>query len=680
MAILHPSEWPPMSQARRAADEFREADHPRDQDGKFGAGGSGGGEKKGPAVEKANRIEPDRQVRAGYIEPVNEVTDQEKFDALVKDFEANGWHGRPVVAYGDPDGPQAITGSHRIHAAREAGIDVPVVMISPEAEAFEDEDGNTIGDLWGRGDDDKVAAFLRAAGDDRAADLIDAELESDNDAFERQLAKERHARDALAFDRATVRSFDQDGRLHVAVSNISKANICGYRGSEIPDSERLGLDQERIYQLLRDPQELAKAAPTFNNIPILSQHVPVSVDDHRPELIVGSTGTDGTFVAPYLRNSLVVWSREAIDGIESGGHRELSCAYRYDADMTPGTFEGVRYDGVMRNIRGNHVALVPEGRAGADVVVGDAALPQNPEENPVMPKTTKAALLPRRALVATTMLSMAIKPKLAQDAKVNLAPVKALLVGGLKDAKAWRDVRPKVVTALDAATKGKLAQDASLDGVIDLIDKLDTAMPEIDAGELDDAAAAAAMNPEPVKPQTAQDTDLLAKLREFLAGKIGDEDMAAIEAMCAPQASDEEKDDEGKKNDKDDGEKKPPFAKDKDMVDKKAMDAAVKAGAKLAEDAAIERMQACRKAEIEVEPFIGKLPNPPTTAAAIYKLALDHKRVDLDGVPESAYGAMVRMLPRPSDDKKDPAPLAMDASAASAFDSMFEHAGRIKAA
>jgi len=297
-----------------------------------------------------------------------------------------------------------------------------------------------------------------------------------------------------------------------------------------------------------------------------------------------------------------------------------------------------------------------------------------------------AALLPRRALVATTMLAMAIKPKLAQDAKVDLAPVKALLVGGLKDAKAWEAARPKVVTALDAATKGKLAQDASLEGVIDMLDKLDTAMPEVGAGELDDAAAAAAMNPEPVKPQTAQDTDLLAKLREFLAGKIGDEDMAAIEAMCAPQASDAEKDDEGKKDDgekkddKDDGEKKPPFAKDKDMVDKKAMDAAVKAGAKLAEDAAIERMQACRKAEIEVEPFVGKLPNPPTTAAAIYKLALDHKRVDLDGVPESAYGAMVRMLPRPSDEKKDAAPLAMDASAASAFETMFKDSARIGAA
>lgn len=298
-----------------------------------------------------------------------------------------------------------------------------------------------------------------------------------------------------------------------------------------------------------------------------------------------------------------------------------------------------------------------------------------------MPKTTKAALLPRRALVATTMLAMAIRPKLAQDAKVDLAPVKALLVDGLKDAKAWKDARPKVVTALEAAAKGKLAQDASLDGMIDMLDKLDTAMPEVAAAEMDDAAAAAAMNPEPVKPQTAQDTDLMAKLREFLAGKIGDEDMAAIEAMCAPQAADAEKDEDDKKDDKDDGEKKPPFAKDKDMVDKKAMDEAVRRGAKIAEDAAIARMQACRKAEIEVLPIVGTLPGVvPTQPHEIYKLALDHARIDVEGVPESAFGAMVRMLPRPGDQKAEPKPLAMDASAASAFDAMFENAGRIKAA
>ena len=37
-----------------------------------------------------------------------------------------------------------------------------------------------------------------------------------------------------------------------------------------------------------------------------------------------------------------------------------------------GEFDGTPYEIVMKNIRGNHVALVREGRAGPDVVVADA--------------------------------------------------------------------------------------------------------------------------------------------------------------------------------------------------------------------------------------------------------------------------------------------------------------------
>lgn len=178
----------------------------------------------------------------------------------------------------------------------------------------------------------------------------------------------------FAFDRAGVRSYDADGRLHVAVTNISKSNVCGYLGQEIPDYERLGLRPDRLYQLLRDPDELARAARTFNNLPLLSRHVPVDIYNHRPDLVVGSTGTDAKFSAPYLTNSLVVWSKSDIDSIVAGTKRELSASYRYVADMRPGTFQGVRFDGRMTDIVGNHVCLVVEGRAGADVVVGDGAV------------------------------------------------------------------------------------------------------------------------------------------------------------------------------------------------------------------------------------------------------------------------------------------------------------------
>lgn len=190
-----------------------------------------------------------------------------------------------------------------------------------------------------------------------------------------------HAEDALAFDRGTVRHKDVDGRLHIDISNISKAAINPYRGNEIPNWQGLGLDPARVYKLFRDPDELAKAAPTFNNIQLLRKHVPVNAQDHRPHDTVGSTGTDAEFEAPYLKNSLVIWDGDAINDVEDTRNpvRELSCSYRYRADMTPGSFMGQAYDGVMRDIAANHVALVKAGRAGSDVIVGDSALVLPPQ-------------------------------------------------------------------------------------------------------------------------------------------------------------------------------------------------------------------------------------------------------------------------------------------------------------
>src|ERR1700741_4733504 len=176
----------------------------------------------------------------------------------------------------------------------------------------------------------------------------------------------------LAMDRASMRTRDSNGFLHVETTNISKANVCPYRGAEIPRAREMGLDPGRIYQLYRDPEELNAAATTFNNVPLLSEHMPVIPEELPADLIIGSTGTDAEFDGTFLKNSLVVWDGASQNGIETDRKRELSCGYRYDADMTPGvTDDGLPFDGVMRNIKGNHVALVIEGRAGPDVMVGD---------------------------------------------------------------------------------------------------------------------------------------------------------------------------------------------------------------------------------------------------------------------------------------------------------------------
>ena len=210
---------------------------------------------------------------------------------------------------------------------------------------------------------------------------------------------------SLAQDRS-LRSYDQDGRLHVEISNISKATVNPYYGSEIPNHQQLGLEPKKVYYLLRDPEELEKAVQTFNNLPLLSKHIPVSADEPQKDVIVGTTGSDAKFEDGYLKCSLAVWDSEAIAGIESGEQMELSSAYRYVADMTPGEFNGMRYDGVMRDIVGNHVALVDVGRAGRDVVVSDA----DPFHERNVMKLKKGA---------QARIKSVLEPLMAQDAELS---------------------------------------------------------------------------------------------------------------------------------------------------------------------------------------------------------------------------------------------------------------------
>src|SRR5277367_2353470 len=49
----------------------------------------------------------------------------------------------------------------------------------------------------------------------------------------------------LALDKGTTRKFDADGQMHISIANISKANICPYKGEEIPDYELLGLERKK---------------------------------------------------------------------------------------------------------------------------------------------------------------------------------------------------------------------------------------------------------------------------------------------------------------------------------------------------------------------------------------------------------------------------------------------------
>ena len=304
----------------------------------------------------------------------------------------------------------------------------------------------------------------------------------------------------LAFDRSSVRTIDADGRLHVAKSHISKANVCVYYGKEIPGYEALGLQPDTVYRLFRDPVELERGAATFARLPILSEHVPVTVDAPRPDLVVGAIGSEITFTPPYLDADLCVWDATAIAGIETDKVRELSCAYRYVPVMEPGEFEGQPYDGRMTEIQGNHLALVEVGRAGSDVVVAD--------RNPFTFKETamKMSKLGKALFAALCAASPVLAADSALPALVGTANRKTFK----KD-----DVKAKLL-ALDASIDSNQL-DAVLDAILDV-----------------------EQDPKPVEtPAAAADESPADKLRALLAGKVDDATLEAACGLLATPAADE---------------------------------------------------------------------------------------------------------------------------------------------
>lgn len=182
----------------------------------------------------------------------------------------------------------------------------------------------------------------------------------------------------LVYDRSpvdSVRTVDDNGYLHVGISNITKEQVAPYLGSEIPGFEKLGLKPDEIYNVYRPASELSKPSTveSLNGIPVLLKHAEDSAEAPASNR-VGSTGTDAKWEPPYLTNSLHIQDADAIRRINDGTMREISMGYFYTPVLKRGEFEGEPYDIVMTDISCNHVALVEEGRAGHDVSVKDSTL------------------------------------------------------------------------------------------------------------------------------------------------------------------------------------------------------------------------------------------------------------------------------------------------------------------
>ena len=121
----------------------------------------------------------------------------------------------------------------------------------------------------------------------------------------------------------------------------------------------------------RPEEEVAAnaALDSFREKCVTKEHPPVLLDaSNTKDYAVGFTSADVSYSEGFVESTLTVTDKETIDEIMRGNVREVSCGYKVDYSPEPGiTPDGQHYDGIQKNIRGNHVAIVNRARGGAQV-------------------------------------------------------------------------------------------------------------------------------------------------------------------------------------------------------------------------------------------------------------------------------------------------------------------------
>jgi hypothetical protein len=196
--------------------------------------------------------------------------------------------------------------------------------------------------------------------------------------------------------------------------------------------------------------ELRTEDQVFDPASMRSFELATVTDDHPADFVsasnvkdvqVGTVGSDVRRDGDFLRATVVITDADVIQSIKDG-KRELSCGYTAQIVVEQGvTDDGTPFAGRQTNIRGNHLAIVHQGRAGQDCALmlnrGDAFTITTPTLETVKMKTIK--LLDGTEISVTTAVADAFLAAVKADKD---GPVTKMLDVGIR-ADAIADAKDK---------------------------------------------------------------------------------------------------------------------------------------------------------------------------------------------------------------------------------------------
>ncbi len=174
----------------------------------------------------------------------------------------------------------------------------------------------------------------------------------------------------------SARDYDANGWPEIKNNPLSREGIFPYSG------ETVNGEPGRVYAVYRPEAELSnpETINSFKLLPFVDDHPSVLLGDAEAGLtpaekkgIEGVIGEDVYYKDGILYGNIKVLSQSLLDLIESG-KKQLSVGYRCVYEIVSGVWNGMPYDAIQRDIRGNHLALVDQGRMGKEVAVLDHSI------------------------------------------------------------------------------------------------------------------------------------------------------------------------------------------------------------------------------------------------------------------------------------------------------------------
>lgn len=154
-------------------------------------------------------------------------------------------------------------------------------------------------------------------------------------------------------------------------------------GTQDYSSREIGLDSqpERLIRVNRRPEDVfdPAAMASFEGKDVTNTHPAQMIGQENQAAYSKGHAENVRRVGDYLVADLYLKDPTLISEVRNGAMRDVSCGYycQYEAD-------GAGYK--QTHIRGNHIAIVPRGRAGREVAIKDSAADTPAEKGTPMSK------------------------------------------------------------------------------------------------------------------------------------------------------------------------------------------------------------------------------------------------------------------------------------------------------